>query len=232
MTRGKRGTYPGVNFEPPYDPANDPELRTKESLKRAAVIGGTTVGVPGYLYARGLKGENKWSSIPTKLKRAEVFRKAFAGGAPPPVGHTTQGIVSAMRKGVAASAIDVATAGRTVWENLRAAGRGIRGTKLSARHSKLVELNAKMDGMIQFANSSSVTSALAAQLAMEPDITRPYVHHRRKPDDKKKQLPKLGAVYGVGGLTGAGIATGSLATRKALGWTGGKLANIYRLIRG
>lgn len=203
MTRGNRRTFPGVNFEPPYDPARDPELRTKRTVRNAALIAGGTVGAPAALYARGLKGETPWRDIPTKIK-ADFTRYRQSGLAS---GEVVQDITGTIRKGAIGAAKDVSSVGRGAWANVRGAWRGLVPKKLSARHGRLIELSAKLDDLIQFKVSDD----------------------ERK---KKSHLSKYAALYGVGGVTGAGIATGSLATRNALAWTGRKVGRVYRALRG
>lgn len=53
----------------------------------------------------------------------------------------------------------------------------------------------------------------------------------QKDEKKKHPLPKWAALYGAGGVTGAGIATGSKATQSIMRTGGARIQALYNTIR-
>lgn len=177
------------------EPEDDEPFRLSPGVKKTAAIGGAAIGVPGLLYARGLRSQGvPWTKVPQVLKGD--IRSGSVGS-----------ITGTMRAGATGLWGGAKGSSRAVWEALKNAGRGLR-QGLSA-NDPLIQLNAKLDDLIEF-----------------------RARYNLDDEQKKSKFPKLATLYGAGALTGAGIATGSAATRQGMTYAGKKLGSFYRFLRG
>jgi hypothetical protein len=184
--------------------------------KKTAGIGAGGAAGAGYLYARGLKGENRWRDIPSKARRSSVFGQALRKGEAP---GAAEHITSTIRRGVIGTGRDIVGSAGGIWGGLKGAGRGLIGKKLSARHGKLIELSAKLDDLIEFQyGGPEFGQGLAVGMQLGRQQTRRRYEERKEHEPVRRHhgFAKLGTIFGLGTLTGAGVATGSVATRKAL----------------
>lgn len=95
----------------------------------------------------------------------------------------------------------------------------------SLRSKRKTELSSQLDQLIQFQNTSYQIPA--GQL---PTFVVRRTTYIKKDDDKDRKVP-ASALLGAGGIAGAGIATGSAATRQLFKVAGKKLRRLPRIIR-
>jgi len=183
-----RPSYPIAYPEP--EPDREPLLSGRE--KRNLAIGGAAVGVPGYLYARGVHaGGVPWKQVPGAAWGQIKGRKSYD-------------IASALRTGTIRTGKDIGSIGPRIWRHVKGIGKGLAGKSLSS-DAKLVQLSAKLDAIINF------------EIRLTPE------EYDELTGRGKSSFPKAAALIGGGALTGAGIATGSLATRSLLMRSGKRL---------
>lgn len=126
--------------------------------QKALLYGGTAVGVPGYLYTRGLRGMGvPLSKVPQVLKR-DIAALGTHEVAPGKFKYATfGGITDTMRQGLVGTGTGLKEGAGKFWRQVKGGFRGMSSTpvkKLSARHGRLIDLNSKLESLVQLDNKT------------------------------------------------------------------------------